>query len=422
MEASIQHKKNVPLIIPREKHNISRVNISKNVLKVLYRLKDEGFEAYLVGGCIRDLLCELHPKDFDVATDARPNQIKQLFRNCRLIGKRFRLAHICFGHEIIEVATFRGESNDSDQRKHSQHGMILRDNVYGTLAEDAFRRDFAINALYYNVRDFSLVDYVGGMNDFYAKLIRIIGDPTVRYHEDPVRMLRAVRIAAKLGFEIEAKTKRPIKSLVGLLQNVSPARLFDEVIKWFSSGKSLVTFHLLQQYGLFAVLFPQTEAGLGGVHALIANAMLQQGFISTDTRILQGKKNNPAFLLAVLLWWPLQEQLEHHAKKMPRYHALVEALHVVSKKQMERITIPRRLSAAMREIWNLQYHLTKCHGKKSRVLLHHPRFRAAYDFLLLRAAAGEDVKEIAEWWTEKQQLIINKREFHGQQNYLSRNL
>jgi len=401
---SIRHKSVVPLIVPRAEHNISRKDISKNVIKVLYGLKDAGFEAYLVGGCIRDLLCNLQPKDFDVATDAKPNQIKKIFRNCRLIGKRFRLAHIYFGLEIIEVATFRGGYDGSDQMKHSAHGMILRDNVYGTLEEDAFRRDFTLNALYYNIRDFSLVDYTGGMQDFNSRLIHVIGDPVVRYHEDPVRMLRALRIAAKLGFELEARTKRPIKNLVGLLQNVSPARLFDEVIKWFRSGKSLIAFHLLQQYGLFAVLFPQTEAGLGSVNAKVAKEFLQQGFANTDQRILQGKKNNPAFLFAVLLWWPLQEHLEAYAKKtkkMSHYHIFMEAWHVVVQRQLERITIPRRLISMIREIWNLQYHLEKCNDKKVLRLLNHPRFRAAYDFLLLRAAAGEEVKQVARWWTEK---------------------
>jgi len=395
------HHKDLPKIIPREKHNISRNKISKNVLKVLYRLKDAGFAAYLVGGCIRDLLADLHPKDFDVATDARPNQVRNLFRNCRLVGRRFRLAHVFFGNEIVEVATFRGEDNTSDQRKHSVHGMLLRDNVYGTLEEDAFRRDFTLNALYYNIRDFSLVDYTGGMHDFKAKLMHAIGDPYKRYHEDPVRMLRAVRIAAKLGFEIEAKTKRPIKSLVGLLQNVSPARLFDEILKWFQSGKSLATFHLLQQYGLFAVLFPQTEAELGGPHAKIAKEFLHQGFMSTDQRIAQGKKNNSAFLFAVLLWWPVQERLQEYGKKMHHYQALMEALHVVLQRQCERITIPRYLTGTIREIWNLQYHLEKCNEKKAMQLLHHSRFRAAYDFLLLRAAAGERVGEVAGWWEGK---------------------
>lgn len=399
-----QHKNIAPVVIPREKHNISRSHISKNVLKVLYGLRDAGFEAYLVGGCIRDLLANLQPKDFDVATDAQPNQVRKIFRNCRLIGKRFRLAHVFFGYEIIEVATFRRGNDGSDQMKHSQQGMILRDNVYGTLEEDAFRRDFTLNALYYNIRDFSLVDYTGGMHDFNARHIHVIGDPVVRYHEDPVRMLRAVRIAAKLGFEIEARTKKPIRNLVGLLQNVSSARLFDEVVKWFKSGKSLATFHLLQQYGLFAVLFPQTEAGLGGVNAKIAKEMLHQGFANTDQRIEQGKKNNPAFLFAILLWWPLQEHLEIHArknKKAHRYHIFMEAWHVVVERQLERITIPRRLISMVREIWNLQYHLEKCNEKKAQQLLNYPRFRAAYDFLLLRAAAGENVKEIAKWWTEK---------------------
>jgi len=402
---SKRHKQALPVIIPRAKHNISRTAINKNVLKVLYRLRDEGFAAYLVGGCIRDLLCGLRPKDFDVATDARPNQVKKIFHNCRLIGKRFRLAHICFGDGIVEVATFRGQSNDCEHRAHSMQGMILRDNVYGTIEEDAFRRDFTLNALYYDIGDFSLFDYTGGIRDFNERMIRVIGDPVERYHEDPVRMLRALRIAAKLGFALEAKTKRPIKGLVGLLQNVSPARLFDEVNKWFRGGKSWETFELLRHYGLFAALFPQAEAELAGAHAKFAMDLLKQAFINTDHRIAEGKKNNAAFLFAVLLWWPLQDYLEHHVKKVAHYHAFMEAWHVIIKRQQARITIPHRLVSTIREIWHLQYHLEKCHGKKADALLKHMRFRAAYDFLVLRAHAEEKLRKIAEWWGEKQCIM-----------------
>lgn len=402
----------LPKIIPRSDHIISRDNINPNALKVLYRLKNAGFAAYLVGGGVRDLLLEITPKDFDIATDAQPEEINQLFRNCILIGRRFRLAHIHFHHEIIEVATFRAASSDDPmQRKHSDDGMILRDNVYGTLEEDAWRRDFTINALYYNIRDFSVVDYTGGMDDLQRRVIRVIGDPEVRYHEDPVRMLRAVRLAAKLGFKLDQASERPIAQLAGLLQNVPSARLFEEINKWFYSGKGLLTFNLLRQNGLFAFLFPQTEAVLGDEKAEIVAAMVANGFINTDDRVLAGKPLNSAFLLAVLLWCPLQRQIAYLQLEegLGPFEALLKAMNLVLSRQQDHVMIPQRLRLTIKEIWVFQYRFQQINRKKIEYLFTHRKFRIAYDFLLLRAKAGEDIQALAVWWTSFQEADGLKR-------------
>ncbi|HEB98384.1 MAG TPA: polynucleotide adenylyltransferase PcnB, partial [Thiotrichales bacterium] len=254
-----------PVIIPRAEHGISRSNISPNALKVLYRLRSAGYRACLVGGGVRDLLLGREPKDFDVATDARPEEVRKLFRNCRLVGRRFRLAHVVFGREVIEVATFRGRHDAAEEGETatSEEGRILRDNVYGTIEEDAWRRDFTVNALYYDIEDFSVRDYVGGMEDLRAGVLRLIGDPEARYREDPVRMLRAVRFAVKLGFRIEPATEAPIESLAHLLFEIPPARLFEEVLKLFQGGMALETFEMLRHYDLFGKLFPLTEEVLG---------------------------------------------------------------------------------------------------------------------------------------------------------------
>lgn len=399
-----------PRIIPRSEHNVSRSQISKNALHVLYRLTEANFDAYLVGGGVRDLIVGLQPKDFDVATNAKPEEVKKLFRNCRLIGRRFRLAHVFFGTEIIEVATFRGEGGEFSQRMLSESGMILRDNVYGTLEEDAWRRDFTVNALYYNVRDFSLVDYTNGMEDIEKGVIRMVGDPMERYHEDPVRMLRAIRIAAKLDFKIDQVTEEPIPRLIGLLQNVSSARLFDEIIKWFRGGKSLATFTMLRNYGLFAVLFPQTETGLVGSQAFFAKALLECGFSNTDKRINSKQTLNPAFLFAVLLWWPFQQRLrlyqEDGLKLADAFHL---ALNDVLTRQCESIAIPNRLVLMIEEIWVLQYRLIQRRKYRIMHIFKHPRFRAAYDFLLLRSEAGEDLQEPILWWEKFQTVDDDER-------------
>lgn len=391
-------KKAEPRIVTRGEHIISRANINSNALKVLYTLKDAGFSAYLVGGGVRDLLLGLHPKDFDVVTNAHPEEIKPLFRRCLLIGRRFRLAHVYFGRDMVEVATFRGAEN-SAARHHSQHGMLLRDNVYGTLAEDVWRRDFTVNGLYYNIEDFSVVDYCNGMQDLNHKILRMIGDPQLRYHEDPVRLLRAVRLAAKLDFQIEPKTEMPLRELAPLLQHVPPARLFDEVLKLFHSGKAMRTLELLIHYQLFEQLFPQTATAIK--HNPMANKLLTLTCQTTDERINNDKHVSAAYLLASLLWYPLQNNIaEFLANKNPPLVALHLATQKTISLQTKIISTPRRFTAAIREIWGLQLRLENCYLKQIPRLLNHPRLRAAYDFLVLRFNSGEaHLEKAASWWT-----------------------
>lgn len=372
----------------------------------MQRLTGAGYQAYLVGGSVRDLLVGLHPKDFDIATNAHPEQIQALFRNCRLIGRRFRLAHIYFKDHIIEVATFRARAAEISGDRHiSETGMIVRDNIYGSLEDDAWRRDFTVNALYYNAADGSIVDYTSGMSDLQNKLIRMIGDPIKRYHEDPVRMLRAIRLAAKLQFKIEESSEKPIFELAGLLQNVPSARLLEEVIKLYTSGRSISAFLLMRQHGLFAVLFPQTEACLIN-HGKIYENFIINTFTEADARAAQSKSLHPAFMFAALLWPPIQNLLDQYQKEgmkfFPALHLVIEQ---VFKQQNKSMQIPRRLTSIIREIWTVQLRLANLQRYHRRIyaMFHHPRFRAAYDFLSLRASAGEPVAEAAQWW-EKFQL------------------
>ncbi|WP_260294720.1 polynucleotide adenylyltransferase PcnB [Sedimenticola hydrogenitrophicus] len=392
-------------IIPRPEHNISRANISEHATKVLYRLKAAGFQSYLVGGGVRDLLLGREPKDFDVATDATPEQVKEVFRNCRLIGRRFRLAHVHFGREIIEVATFRSMQDAAEPGdRETENGMLVRDNIYGTIEEDAVRRDFTINALYYNIEDFSVVDYAGGIEDLRAGVLRLLGDPETRYREDPVRMLRAVRFAAKLGFIINPACERPLLELGSLLQSVPAARLFEEVLKLFMAGVALHSFEKLRHYGLFGELFPETEECLAHEDHEFPITFVTRGMQNTDSRIREGKPVTPAFLFAVLLWEPVRQLAEHlqEAGEAP-LPAIQQAGNDVLMTQLERVSIPKRFSIPMREIWNLQHRFEQRAGKRPHRLLTHPRFRAAYDFLLLRAEAGEVDQELADWWTAFQE-------------------
>jgi poly(A) polymerase len=439
-----------PVVIPRSDHSISRADISPNALKVLYRLKEAGYQGFLVGGAVRDLLLGLRPKDFDVATDALPEEVRRLFRNCRLIGRRFRLAHVFFGNEIIEVATFRaaaaperedaedldaeGGSDagteggadpvetradepadfsppaDSEHRAFDTRGRILRDNIYGTIEEDVWRRDFAANGLYYNIEDFSIWDFVDGVNDVKARRLTMIGDPETRYREDPVRMLRAVRFAAKLDFSIEPNTEAPIRRLAYLLDGVPPARLFDEVLKLFLSGFGAKAYGLLQQYGLFEHLFPQSAAAFALPPYAYAADMLKMGLDNTDARIAADKPVTPTFLFAVLLWSAVLRELnERQAGPTPDIALLMQACDSVLKVQQSRVSIPRRFSIPMRELLMLQPRFNRRSGVKSLSLLQHPRFRAAYDFLLLRAQAGVADPELAKWWTDIQVLPQEER-------------
>lgn len=403
--------------IPRKDHPISRSRISPNALKVLYRLKEAGFRSCLVGGGVRDLLLGREPKDFDIGTDALPEEVQELFRNCRLIGRRFRLAHVRFGREVIEVATFRAnqELSDSDtdsgQISHNDHGRILRDNQYGAIEGDAFRRDFTVNALYYDIADFSVLDFVGGMQDLRAGLLRLIGDPELRYREDPVRMLRAVRFAAKLGFRIHPDSETPILRLGHLLSDVPAARMFEEILKLFLGGYALTTFEMLRHYDLFRYLFPESDAALARQEQNFPLLMVSKALANTDTRLAEDKPVTPAFLYAALLWEPVRLSA---AKLQEKGASELEALQITGNRialEQGRVTsLPKRYSFPMREIWMLQPRLERRRGRAPYRLLEHPRFRAAYDFLLLRAECGEAPQELAQWWTDFQQLNAEQQE------------
>jgi poly(A) polymerase len=400
-----------PLILSRDKHCISRSNINDNALKVLYRLHQAGYAAYLVGGGVRDLLLAKHPKDFDVATDASPEQVSELFRNCRLIGRRFRLAHVHFGRDIVEVATFRGqhlEDHDSDQAL-MHDGMILRDNVFGTLAEDAWRRDFSINALYYNIADFTVVDYTGGIEDLNKRLLRMIGDPHVRCQEDPVRMLRAIRFAAKLEFELDQSLVTAIDEQKHRLAAVPPARLFEEILKLFLSGHALRTFHAMMKYRVFEILFPAVAQQTNTNNQFVT--LIEQACINTDQRIAANKPVTPAFLFAVLLWGPVAERAnEFESNGMSRIQSLQEAGRALLHQQSATIAIPKRFRLPIREIWTGQARLMNRRGRRAFTLFEQARFRAIYDFLLLRTQSGEsDVAELSSWWTEFQAVSDKER-------------
>jgi len=389
-------------VYERSEHNISRDNISPSALKVLYRLKNAGFAAYLVGGGVRDLLLEQIPKDFDIATSATPDEVRQLFRNCRLIGRRFRLAHVHFGAEIIEVATFRGQhSGDQGDEGQIVDGMIVRDNVYGSLEEDAWRRDFSVNSLYYNINNFSVEDHVGGMDDLRHRKLRILGDPEQRYREDPVRMLRAVRFAAKLGFDIEQKTEEPIFELGALLEGVPPARLFEEVLKLLLAGNSVKTLELLRHYHLLPYIFPQTEVSLKEDETGTNLEFIVRALNNTDGRVKEGKSVTPAFIFAVFLWDSVRTlKAKYLERGISESQTLTAAADAVMAGQNRRISIPRRFHTPMRDIWHLQDRFIKRAPKRSYRLLKHPRFRAGYDFLLLRAEVGDVDAELAQWWVD----------------------
>jgi poly(A) polymerase len=391
-------------VIPRDQHRISRKDISSGALRVLYRLNEAGYAAHLVGGAVRDLLLGGHPKDFDIATDATPEDVRRLFRNCRLIGRRFRLAHVVFGQEIVEVATFRGSADDGSGDRHVVDGRILRDNVYGTIEEDAVRRDFTVNALYYDIADFSVRDYVGGYEDLDARVLRLIGDPVQRYREDPVRMLRAVRLAAKLDFTVAPEAREPFADLGELLLHAPPARLFDESLKLLLAGNGLKSFRALEQSGLLADVFPLTARALAFRGGEQYRALIEAGLAGTDARIAEGKSVTPAFLFAILLWGAVRAQVEREVARGTDLNlAWQRVSHHVIAEQAKHVAIPRRFGMIMQEMWTLQPRFE--HRLKKRVfrLMAHPRFRAAYDFLLLRAAESPAMAELGQWWTQAQE-------------------
>lgn len=396
--------------------------MSKSALKVLYRLNSGGYDAYLVGGGVRDILLGVAPKDFDIVTNATPEQIKGLFRNCRLIGRRFRLAHIVFGREIIEVATFRGhhdstkDNKTSKVSKQSDEGMLLRDNIYGSIDEDAERRDFTINALYYSAKDFTVHDFANGIADINAKKIRLIGDPETRYREDPVRMLRAIRFATKLDMEISEETKAPIKELSSLLENIPPARMFEEFLKLFMSGKAEENFIQLREYGLFKHFFPLVDQILNQESEPYLLPFITQALKNTDKRINNDQRVTPAFLFASMLWYPLQKQIKalNETVQLTPQDAFFSAMSEIMSEQQRSIGIPKRFQGVMKDILILQDKLTRREGKRAYKAFEHPKFRAGYDFLLLRSEIEADnspkLIELAKWWTDFQTAAPDTRE------------
>ncbi len=402
-------------ILTRQEHNISRKQISDNALKVLYRLHGAGFDAFLVGGGVRDLLLGQNPKDFDIATNATPEQIRQLFKNCRLIGRRFRLAHIMFGRDIVEVATFRGHHQEPSKNvsQQSKEGMLLRDNVYGTVDEDAERRDFTINAMYYSIANYAIHDYAGGIEDLEDKLIRLIGDPETRYREDPVRMLRAVRFAVKLDFDIEEDTAAPIEALSHLLKEIPAARLYEESLKMLQTGYGLETYHLMREYNLFQQLFPAVSEFFTNSYDSKTEQMLDLVLDSTDQRVEEGKRINPAFMFAAMLWYPLQAKADElmESRNLCHYDAVMEASNYILDDQVRSIAIPRRHTATIREIWQLQMRLPRRNGKRAFRLMELNKFRAGFDFLEMRGEIeGGDTEQLAKWWHTFQNAGRNMRQ------------
>jgi poly(A) polymerase len=423
---------------------------------VLYRLREGGFQAFLVGGCVRDLLLGLEPKDFDVSTDALPEEVRKLFRNCRLVGRRFRLAHVFFGRETIEVATFRASSApsqaeepvpdvDADEdesgevaeiaeepvveqdygrrrrdpfdqtadthRAFDESGRILRDNVYGSIDEDVWRRDFTANSLYYNIADFSIWDYVNGAADIAARTLRMIGDPETRYREDPVRMLRAARFEAKLGFTIDPATAAPMAQLADLLGAVPPARLFDETLKLFLTGHGARSYEVLRRRGLLAAVLPTVDSYAAAHPGNLVEQLLLQGLRNTDERVAADKPVAPTFLFALLLYGPIARIIE--AMPPQQWHetgAILDACDQAMREAQSRISIPRRFALGVREMFALQPRLEHPRGRRALRVLEHPRFRASYDLLLLRAQLGMAPQDMADWWTRLQEASDQERE------------
>ncbi len=385
-------------IISASKHNINKNLISQSALKTCDGLQKAGFEAFVVGGAVRDLLLNYKPKDFDIATNATPEEVYKVFRRSRIIGRRFRLVHVLWGNETIEVSTFRGHHDNEGDAAVNDSGRIIRDNIFGSLEEDAVRRDFTANALYYNATTEEVLDFHNGVADLKASLLRMIGDPTTRYQEDPVRMLRAVRLSAKLGLKIEKNTQAPIQKLADLLQDVPPSRLFDEMLKLFLSGHAVESISALRaqhlHHGLLPLLDVVLEQPLGEKFVMLA-------LKNTDDRIVAGKSSNPSFLFATLLWHEVLKTWEtYKAQGHNLIPALHMAMHEIIDAQAKKLAIHNRFTATMKEIWGMQPRFEQRAGKRPYALLTHPRYRAGYDFLLLRCESGEIDMELGEWWTE----------------------
>lgn len=401
---SIQHK---PTTYKLRELGLSSDKLDRHAVSITDRLVKAGFQAYLVGGCVRDLLLGIQPKDFDVSTNAEPEEIQALFKNCRLIGRRFRLAHIHFGRHVIEVATFRGPHIKHDKNDSHAHkdGRLLRDNVYGTLEEDAWRRDFTVNALYLDPKKKTVIDYVGGIKDHQNKVLRLMGDPTTRFKEDPVRLIRAVRFKAKLDFQIDNDTAEPMQSMAPLLKDIPAARLYDEILKLFLNTQASQVFEMICQYGLFKALFPQTELCLQKSDSDAPLLLIKQAMENTQTRLKNNQHVTPYFLLATLLWEPVRRLSEQNrASFSSDTQAIHAAANEVVAHQVSRTAIPKRMTTPMREVWALQPRFHKQVGVRCLRFLEHPRFRAAYDFMLLRSQFGEVDPAIADWWTHIQTL------------------
>ena len=381
-------------------------DLNDSAIKVALRLNEKGYEAYVVGGAVRDLMLGKTPKDFDVATNATPEQVAALFRGSRIVGRRFQIVHVRMGREIIEVTTFRGDhesadSKDKNQARRGQTGVLLRDNVFGTLEQDAIRRDLTINALYYDPVDDTVIDYTNGLEDIENRLLKLIGDPVTRYQEDPVRMLRVTRFQAKLGFEIEPQTAKAIQSCAKLLAQIPPARLFDEFLKGFMAGDAAAFADALLATPLWQELFPDNAQYLNKKPEY--RKLLKQALINTDERINSGKRVTPAFLLAAILWPAVDQAWDAAVSRgEPPIPAMNSVGQDVILRAISRVAIPQRFSMVMREIWDLQMRMDRRRHRKPLEFASNKRFRAAYDFLLLRAEAGEPLQDIAHWWTEFQ--------------------
>ena len=386
-------------MIPFSLHGVSREQISHGALRVTEGLQAAGYQAYVVGGAVRDLLLDRIPKDFDIATDATPEDVRRIFRRARIIGRRFRLVHVMFGEEVVEVSTFR-RMVEAEDAQTDDHGRLLRDNEFGDQEQDAARRDFTANALFYDPATQEIHDFHGGYADTRNHLLRIIGDPLVRYREDPVRMLRAVRLSAKLGMKIDAATAAPIASMKGLLDNVPQARLLDEVLKMLLSGRSLECIQQLRKmdlhHGLLPLLDVILEQPMGEKFVMLA-------LRNTDERLGQDKTVSPAFLFAALLWHEVLAAWNMRVQQGARpVGAMHDAMNEVLAKQRARLAIPHRHDAVMKEIWLMQQRFEQRAGQRPFRLLEQPRFRAGFDFLLLRCASGEVNDEIGLWWDEFQ--------------------
>ena len=384
----------VTVRVPRAKHGIGRESLSPAAAKVCAILRDAGYEGYVVGGAVRDLLLGIAPEDYDIATDARPEQVKPLFRRALIIGRRFRLVHVMLSGETIEVSTFRGA--DPETAVKDEHGRVLRDNVFGTQAEDARRRDFTVNALYFDPASEELVDFHGGLADLRKRVLRVIGDPATRYREDPVRMLRAVRLGAKLGLTLDSSTREPIRRLAPLMERVPPARLFDEMLKLLLSGHASACLRQLREVGLHKGLLPLLDVIL---EQPLGERFVTLALAQTDERVRAERPVSPAFLFAALLWHEvLAAWKERQARGERQIPALEIAMDEVLDTQGAKLAITRKLTATMREVWAMQPRFEQRSGSRAYRLLEAPRFRMAYDFLALRAASGEVPAELEAWW------------------------